>query len=227
MSRKRKFKVIAIDGPAGSGKSTTARLVAKKLGFLYLDTGAMYRALTYKILREKTDPNSKNSVERVCRNTKLRIETKGGGCQIYLEGRNVTTRLRAKSVERNVSAISAYPEVRKRMVRLQRKIASRGNLVIEGRDTTTVVFPDADLKIYLKASLEERAKRKIKGPRLTKVLLAGEKKELSQRDQRDTAREIAPLKKARDSIAIDTTNLSLSQQVEKVLALYRQKVKQQ
>jgi cytidylate kinase len=215
-----KFKVIAIDGPAGSGKSTTARLVAKKLGFLYLDTGAMYRALTYKVLQAGVNPRSASPVLSLLRKIKITVKSQQGSCRIFLNGREVTSRLRSKAVERNVSEVSKHSAVRRKMVKLQREIARRGNLVIEGRDTATVVFPDADLKIFLQAELEERAKRRIK--RKDKFELG--KQELARRDRIDSTRKVAPLKRAKGSMLIDTTRLTIPQQIQKVLRLYFLKV---
>jgi len=217
----RKFKVIAIDGPAGSGKSTTAKLVAKKLGFLYLDTGAMYRALTYKVLRKKRDPGSSSDVVSLLKKTNLSVLSKRGTCRILLDGKDVTSRLRSNRVDKNVSLVSKHPFVRKRMVTLQRELAQNGNLVIEGRDTTSVVFPKADLKIFLHARLEERAKRRAK----TKDFLLRQKLEIARRDRFDSTRRIAPLKKTRGSILVDTTRLSIPQQINRVLELYHRKVK--
>lgn len=224
MKKRRKFAVVAIDGPAGSGKSTTAKLVAKKLGFLYLDTGAMYRALTYKILQKQADPNSAKSVEAVMRNAALSIQTGTGRCRIFSEGKDLSSQLRSRRVEANVSQVSRYPNIRERMVRLQRQVSKKGNLVIEGRDTTTVVFPDADLKIYLKAKLQERARRKAKLLRLDKHNLEQHKRELSQRDSADSGRALAPLKKSEDSITVDTTHLTIDQQVQKILRLFHQRI---
>ena len=223
MKVKRKFKVIAIDGPAGSGKSTTAKLVAKKLGFLYLDTGAMYRALTYKVLHSGVDPGSSAAVDSLFRKTKLAVVSKPGTCRIFLDGKDVTSSLRSNRVDENVSLVSKHPFVRKRMVTLQRELAQNGNLVIEGRDTTSEVFPKADLKIFLHARLEERAKRRAK----TKDFLLRQKLELARRDRFDSTRNIAPLKKTRGSIVVDTTRLSIPQQVNRVLELYRRKVERQ
>ena len=216
----RKFKVIAIDGPAGSGKSTTARLVAKQLDFLYLDTGAMYRALTYKVLQKSIDPNLSSDVVSLLEKTKLSVLSKRGICRILLDGKDVSSQLRSQAIEENVSAVSRHAAVRKIMVALQRDVARKGNLVIEGRDTTSVVFPDADLRIYLEASLDERAKRRTK----IKGALRLQKMELARRDRFDSTRNIAPLKKTRGSIVVDTTRLSIPQQVNRVLELYRRKV---
>ncbi len=222
MSSRRKHKVIAIDGPAGAGKSTTARLVAKKLGFLYLDTGAMYRALTYRVLQAGIDPRSASRVVSLLRGTKLKIKSQQGNCRIFLNGDEVTSRLRSKAVEQNVSEVSRHSAVRRRMVKLQKAIARQGNLVIEGRDTTTVVFPRADLKIFLQAELTERAKRRSKKA----GLLKSSKQDLARRDRIDSTRKIAPLKRAKGTILIDTTRLTIPQQVQKVLRLYHQKIAQ-
>lgn len=222
MSSRRKHKVIAIDGPAGAGKSTTARLVAKKLGFLYLDTGAMYRALTYKVLQAGANPHSATQVFSILKKTKLAVESQQGSCRISLNRQDVTPRLRSKAVEQNVSDVSKHPAVRRKMVKLQREMAGIGNLVIEGRDTTTVVFPDADLKIFLQAELAERAKRRIK----KKGVLKLSQQELARRDRIDSTRKVAPLKRVKGAILIDTTHLTIPQQVQKVLRLYHQKIAQ-
>ena len=217
--RRKKYKVIAIDGPAGSGKSTTARLVAMKLGFLYLDTGAMYRALTYQVLKEKKDPSSPSAVESVLRKSKLRAEPSAGRCRIFLGKIDVSDRLRSRAIETNVSIVSRHPRVRRLMVKLQRKVSKTGNLVIEGRDTTTVVFPGADLKIFLQASLVERARRRAK----KNLGLQMKEWELLRRDRLDSSRLVAPLKRAKESFLVDTTSLTIPQQVQKVLQLFKKK----
>ncbi|OGC78379.1 MAG: cytidylate kinase [candidate division Zixibacteria bacterium RBG_16_50_21] len=218
--KNRKNTVIAIDGPAGSGKSTTARLVARKLGFLYLDTGAMYRALTYGVLKEKKDPSSPAAVESVLKGSALRAETSPGRCRIFLGKQEVSNKLRSRSIETNVSMVSRHQKVRRLMVELQRRESQKGNLVIEGRDTATIVFPRADLKIFLQASLTERAKRRAK----KSLRLQLEEKELLRRDRLDSTRPVAPLKRARDSYLIDTTGLTIPQQVRMVLQLFEKKI---
>ncbi len=221
-----KINVIAIDGPAGSGKSTTARLVAKKLGFTYLDTGAMYRALTLKILKRKINVQDESQIMALILTTKIELQTRKERLGVILDGKDVTQKIRGLKVSNNVSIISTYEGVREWMVRLQRKIGEMGMIVAEGRDIGTVVFPNARLKIFLTASLAERATRRQKDfssegkPTPLKQIATG----LNKRDFIDSTRAISPLKKADDAIALDTTNLTIEQQVEFVVAQWRRKV---
>jgi len=159
---KKMIDVIAIDGPAGSGKSTTARLVAEKLGFTYLDTGAMYRALTLKALVKGLDPKNEADVLSLLDETNIELQIEKKRLRIILDNEDVTRKIRTQKVSRQVATIAAYPGVRKWMVHLQRKLGKKGNVVAEGRDIGTVVFPDARLKIFLVASLEQRARRRQK-----------------------------------------------------------------
>lgn len=221
-----KAKVIAIDGPAGSGKSTTARLVAKKLGFLFLDTGAMYRALTLKILDEGIDPRSEQEVSKATETSRIEIKQEDGTNRIILDGKDVTEKIRDTRIDENVSFISKYRKVRKTLVNLQRKIGENQNVVAEGRDTTTVVFPDAFVKIYLDCDLNERSKRKAlefqgKG---TTTSINDQKEKLSLRDRIDSKRELSPLKKDEDALVIDTTHLTIEQQVDKVIQIYNESI---
>lgn len=211
-----KIEVIAIDGPAGSGKSTTARLVAKRLGFTYLDTGAMYRALTLKVLESKIDVHSEIEVLALIPVTKIELESQKRRLSVILDGRDVTRQIRSEQVSRDVSTISTYKGVRDWMIQLQRKIAAQQRIVAEGRDIGTMVFPNARLKIFLTASLAERAKRRQKD-----ISSEGESTplkqvaaDLKQRDFIDSTRNINPLKKADDAIELDTTNLTIEQQVD-------------
>jgi cytidylate kinase len=208
--------VIAIDGPAGSGKSTTARLVAKRLGFHYLDTGAMYRALTLKVLESKIDVHSEIEVLALIPATKIECHSQKRRLSVILDGRDVTQLIRGERVSRYVSIISTYKGVRDWMIQLQRKIAAQQRTVAEGRDIGTVVFPNARLKIFLTASLAERAKRRQKdmsneGESIPLKQIASD---LKQRDLIDSTRDISPLKKADDAIELDTTSLTVEQQVD-------------
>ncbi len=213
-----KFIIIAIDGPAASGKSTLAKQLAGKLNYLYVDTGAMYRAITFYALENDFIDNHKGLIEAV-KNLELELEYENGLTRVFLNGIEVTDKIRTPKVNANVSDISKIPEVRKEMVKLQQKMANNKNLVVEGRDTTTVVFPNADLKIFLTADIKERAKRryleyKEKGEDVT---LESVEESIKRRDKIDSSREISPLKKADDAIELDTTNLTIKQEIENII----------
>ncbi len=210
-----KIAVIAIDGPAGSGKSTTARLVAKKLRFMYLDTGAMYRAVTLKALRRKVDLSCEQQVVDLLQDTRLNLVLANGRFQVLLDDEDVTRKIRRLRVSQQVPTVAALPAVRKWLVALQRTFGKHGRIVADGRDIGTVVFPNARLKIFLTASLEERARR-----RLRDFARSGENIDLEQviaelkaRDEMDSTRAASPLTKASDAIELDTTHLSIEQQV--------------
>lgn len=217
-------RIIAIDGPAGSGKSTTAKLVAKKLGFLYLDTGAMYRAITLKVLAKGIDPRSENEVSRIAESTSIQIKYGNGSNRILLDGKDVTEKIRASQIDENVSFVSEHKTVRKALVNLQKKMGENQNVVAEGRDTTTVVFPDALLKIYLDCDLEERAKRKVLDfeGRGVSISCQEQKKKIALRDNIDSKRKLNPLRKDKDAFIVDTTHLTIQQQVEKVIQIYKE-----
>jgi cytidylate kinase len=224
LSSGKKKRVIAIDGPAGAGKSTTARLVAKRLGFLYLDTGAMYRALALKILERGVNPNSSGPVEKLLEETEIEVVSRKGNCRVKLDGKIVAGKIRTPRVERIVSRVASYRGVRNKMAKAQRSLARKGNLVLEGRDTTTVVFPDADLKVYLTAGLDERAKRKVKAKGLKSGELGKVRYELSRRDRLDSKRKFGPLRKAKKIVEIDTTRLSIPRQVQLVVDAYHSRI---
>jgi CMP/dCMP kinase len=223
----REFKVIAIDGPAGSGKSTTAKLLAERLGFTYLDTGAMYRCVTLTALDRKIDLREDDEIGRLAGSIDIGlVPDKEFGNRVYIDGLEVTSNIRTPLVDANVSLVSSYKEVRERMVALQRKFAERGNVVAEGRDIATVVFPDADLKIFLTADLLTRAKR-----RCHQMEEMGQKSTveeqmtlLSSRDLLDSGRAISPLKKDPDAVELDTSGLTISEQVERAYQLARERL---
>ena len=217
--------VIAIDGPAGSGKSTVAKLLAEKLGYLYVDTGAMYRALTYKALKKKVDLGGEDILTSLSRQTKILLKEKEGKLKVFLDGEEVTENIREESVTNNAFYIARVPGVRTEMVKQQREMAEENNLVMEGRDIGTVVFPGADLKVYLDASLKERAKRRFlelkeKGVR-TNTKRIGE--ELKIRDKKDKNRKVAPLKVAGDAFVIDSTKMEIEEEVNLILKKWRKK----
>jgi len=220
----KKKVTIAIDGPAASGKSTTARLLAKKLGYLYLDTGAMYRALTWKALRDKVDIKNEKALSRLAKETRIYLKL-GPNLEnnIYLDGQNITSFLRSPEVNRYVSLVSIIKRVREVMVAQQKKIGKNGGIVAEGRDTTTAVFPQADIKIFLEASLEERARRRWKEEKGKGISLKREEivTGLLDRDRIDRQRKISPLKISREAIVIDNTHLDISQTVNKIVNIVR------
>lgn len=211
--------MIAIDGPAASGKSTTARLVAERLGYLHIDTGAMYRAIALKVLREEIDPMDMKAVEPVVDSTAVTLRRVNGKLRTFLDGVDVTEKIRSRQVAKAASLVSAFRNVREAMVREQRRLARDGGIVLEGRDIATVVFPDAELKVFLTASLEERARRRQcelieQG---VKVDLQSLEEEISERDRKDATRDASPLVKAPGAIEIDTSNLSIEEQVKIVV----------
>lgn len=208
--------VIAIDGPAASGKSTTAKLTAEKLNYIHVDTGAMYRALTLKIIKDNIDPEDEKSVYNAIRDCKIEFERKNRVTKVLLNGKDVTETIRNKEVTSAVSAISSYKRVRDLMVAQQRRMCTDGGVVLEGRDIGTVVVPNADLKIFMIASIEERAKRRQKelAEKGTTADFADLIKDINERDAKDSNRTESPLKKADDGIILDTSNLTINQQVD-------------
>jgi cytidylate kinase len=216
-------KVIAIDGPAGSGKSTTAKLLAQRLNFLYLDTGAMYRAITLKALENGVNVNDEKKLEELTKNSVISFKNENGINKIFLDGKDVTENIRKPLVDQNVSFVSMHKKVRKILVQKQKEIGRKNDLVAEGRDTTTVVFPHA-FKIYLCADIEERAKRRFlelkeKG---VETSLEEQTEEIARRDKIDSQREASPLRVAKNSVVIDTTYLTIEEQVNKVIELYKE-----
>lgn len=212
--------IIAIDGPAGSGKSTVAKEVARRLGLLYVDTGAMYRALTLKAIREKVGLNDEDALVELARRTNIDLRTNDDfRLSVELDGEDVSLEIRKSYVTTNVKYVARIGKVRREMVKLQRKAASSKGAVLEGRDIGTVVFPNADKKIYLDASVDERIKRRYrelveKGHDIT---LDGVEKDVITRDYTDKMRDVAPLKKADDAIVIDTTNLTVAEVAERIV----------
>lgn len=211
--------IVTIDGPAGSGKSTTARGVADRLGYVYLDTGAMYRAVALGFLRADADASSEDARE-VLSGIEVDVQYRGDAMHVFLAGEDVTDRIRTSAVGAVVSDISSLAAVRERMVQEQRRIGfeqeeTHGGVVLDGRDTGTVVFPDADVKIFMEADLDERARRRQKeyAEEGESVPLEDVRKEIARRDRQDRNREIAPLRRANDAISLDTTDLTIDDQV--------------
>ncbi|MDD5449573.1 MAG: (d)CMP kinase [Candidatus Omnitrophica bacterium] len=213
--------IIAIDGPAGSGKSTVSKLVAKELGLLYLDTGAMYRALTLKAMRENVDLEDGEALTLMTEKTLIRLDTMPDAeTKVFLDGSDVTFEIRTPEVTDNIKYIARVPGVRRSMVKIQRETAAKKGAVLEGRDTTTVVFPDAQYKFYLDADLKERAARRFKELRSLGIetALSDVEKDAKKRDISDETRKVGALKRAKDAVYIDTTSMSIDEVVKKILA---------
>jgi cytidylate kinase len=212
--------IIAIDGPAGAGKSTVAREVARRLKFLYIDTGAMYRALTLKILQELGSLAEEAKIVKIARTCRIKLVNKdNGSLKIYLDKRDITDQIRSPAITRFVSDIAKIEQVRKILVSLQREIGSRQNAVLDGRDIGTVVFPEAEKKFYLDADFKERVKRRYKELKQMKqdITLQQVQADLSRRDEIDSTRDCSPLRRAQDAVYIDTTDMTIEEVAEKVL----------
>jgi len=214
---------VTIDGPAGSGKSTTARLVAGKLGYRYIDSGALYRAIAWKALGAGVDAEDSRALGALARQTDVELRMEGAGVRVWVDGRDVTEPLRRPQVTRAASAIARDPGVRDALTPLQRRMARRGGVVLEGRDSGTVVLPDAEVKVYLTASLATRAeRRRLELAAAGVEVSAGQvERDLAQRDAQDSGRAHAPLRKPEGAVEIDTTRLSVDEQVELVVAAVR------
>lgn len=214
---------IAIDGPAGAGKSTIARRVAKELSFIYVDTGAMYRAMALYLLHKNVDRTNTEQIGKVCQNAEISIEYQNGEQIVLLNGENVNAYLRTEEVGNMASVSSAVPRVREKLLSLQRKLAKDMSVVMDGRDIGTTILPDADVKIYLTASSLTRAKRRYlelqeKG---TVCDLDNIQKDIEERDQRDMNREISPLRQAEDAVLVDSSDLTIEQVVDRILEIFR------
>jgi cytidylate kinase len=219
--------VIGIDGPAGSGKSSTARLVAKALGYRYLDTGAMYRAVALKMLERGIEPQDTRAIEELLREIRIEQKEENGKTLIFLDGEDVSEAIRTPEISLWVGPVSENLTVRKYLVALQREMGKKGGVVVEGRDIGTVVFPDAQLKVYLTADLDERARRRLRDLTSQGIVQSEEEvaQALAERDERDSTREHSPLQRAPDSVELDTTHLTLEEQVEKIVAMAHQREK--
>ena len=212
--------VVAIDGPAGAGKSTVAQLAAKKLGYTYIDTGAMYRAVAWKTLQQKKDVTDELILE-VVKDIDVNLQYKDGKTTVTVDGTDVTGEIRTPEVSAIVSQVAALGPVREKMVDLQRKMGERGSVLMDGRDIATNVLPNADVKIFLTASIEERARRRHK--ELTEkgytIDMEQMKADIAARDKADSEREISPLVQAEDATLLDTTGLSIDEVVERILSM--------
>ena len=217
---------IAIDGPAGAGKSTVAQKVAKELSFVYVDTGAMYRAMALYLLRKGVNREEPDEIGEACQNAEISIEYQNGEQIVLLVGENVNAHLCTEEVSAMASVSSAVPRVREKLLDLQRKLARTMSVVMDGRDIGTTILPDADVKIYLTASSLTRARRRYleyqeKGEACD---LAEIQKTIEERDQRDMTREISPLCQAEDAVLVDSSELTIDETVEKILSVYHSKV---
>ena len=211
----------AIDGPAGAGKSSIAKEAAKRLGFVYIDTGAMYRACAVYAIENNIKISPDTVTDKILDNIKIDISYDENGQKIFLCGRDVTERIREADASIGASDISAIPIVRKKMVEMQKNLASKGNVIMDGRDIGTCVIPDAEVKIFLTASVEERAKRRFK--ELVQKGLEADfeqvKKDIEYRDRNDTERAVSPLRKAEDAILLDTTDMTVEEVVQELISI--------
>jgi cytidylate kinase len=217
--------IVAIDGPSGAGKSTLAKGIAKELGFTYLDTGAMYRALALKILRQRLDLADEEKVAALVRATDIDLVERNGRVEVLLDGVDVSGLIRTPEVSQMASRVSALKVVRQRLLELQRALGERGSLVAEGRDIGTVIFPRAEMKVYLDASAEVRARRRYEELHGAgrEVTLEDTLREMEERDKRDSERDLAPLCRAEDALAIDSSSLSADAVRERVMIEIRRK----
>ena len=215
--------IVAIDGPAGAGKGTITKLVGEKLNLLNVDTGAMYRCIALKMARENIKLDELDRIEEILKNVDINLINKDGNVNVFLDGEDVTNEIRTEEISKFVSPVSAIKIIRENMVKLQRKFGEEKDIIMEGRDIGTEVFPNADVKIYLDATPEERARRRVlqnqeKG-------IEGEYEEILKqikiRDERDSTREISPLKRAEDAILVDSTNMTIEEVVEEVIRIVR------
>ena len=212
--------VVAIDGPAGSGKGTVTKKVGEKLGLVNIDTGAMFRCVTLNMIEENINLEDEAKIEEIL--NKIEIDMKENG-QIFLNGKEVTNRIRENDINKFVSPVSIIPDVRKKLLDLQRKVAQGKKVIMEGRDIGTVVFPNANVKIYLDATPEERAKRRMKQNQENGIFGSYEEvlESIINRDKKDMTREVAPLKRAEDAIYIDSSNMSIEETVEEIIKIIK------
>lgn len=218
--------IVAIDGPSGSGKSTVAKCLAGKLGYMYIDTGAMYRAVALQAKRDNIDINDSAALIRLCESVKLEFVPDNGGLRTILNGEDVSEAIRTPEMSMAASDISARKEVRQALLSLQRRMGENGGVVLEGRDVGTVIFPNAEAKFFLDASLEERGKRRYKelAAKGMNVSLEQTVEDVRKRDINDSSREIAPLKMADDAVLVDSTNIGVEEVVGKMIEVVEEKV---
>ncbi len=217
--------IVAIDGPAGAGKSTVAKRLAKELGYTYMDTGAMYRAFAWKVMKEGIDLSDEKKLERVLKDTSIELLEQDGRSSVLVNGVDVTDRIRTPELSQLASRVSTSKIVRERMVELQRDMGSHGGVVAEGRDIGTVVFPNAEVKVFLDASSGERARRRFEELRSQgrEVTVEETLEEMEQRDRRDRERDVAPLRKAEDAVVIDSTQAGVDGVVGRIMQEIKRK----
>ena len=218
--------IIAIDGPAGTGKGTVTKIIAEKLDLVNIDTGAMYRCVTLEALRKKVEPIECEELNKILENIEIDLKKVNDMQEVWLNGENVTSQIRTPEVDAEVAKFAALRSVRSKMTPLQRKMGEKGNIIMEGRDIGTAVFPDADVKIYLDATVEERARRRYlqdleKGMSVTYEDIL---ESIKERHKLETEREINPLRKADDAVLVDSTNLSIEEVVEEIERIIRLKI---
>lgn len=212
---------IAIDGPAGAGKSTIAKIAAEKLGYTYIDTGAMYRALTYKALQHQIDLSSEEAVTTLLKQTVIELQPSPNGQLVFLDGQNVSSEIRSNEVTSQVSTVAAHGAMREIMVERQYEMAEKGGVIMDGRDIGTAVLPKAELKVFMSATVEERARRRYEDNKQRGIDSSFEelKEEIALRDKMDSEREASPLVQAEDAIYLDTTELSIDEAANAILKL--------
>lgn len=216
---------IAIDGPAGAGKSTIAKMVAKELGFVYVDTGAMYRAMALYMINSGVKPEDTEKISTTCQSADITIKYENGEQVVYLNGENVNGKIRTEEVGKMASVSSANGDVRKKLVELQQKLASEIDVVMDGRDIGTVVLPDALLKVYLTASSRVRAERRYKEllAKGTECDIDVIEKDIIDRDYRDMHRENSPLMQAEDAVLVDSSDMTIPEVADKIISLYKER----
>lgn len=217
---------VAIDGPSGAGKSTIAREVAQRMGFLYIDTGALYRSIGLYVLRQHQDPHVMEQVEKLLPEIDLTLCHEDGVQQVYLNGQNVSEEIRKPEVSMAASAVSAHPPVRQFLLALQRRLAAENNVIMDGRDIGTVILPDAKVKIFLTASAQRRAFRRWQELKAKGALDTYEQvlADVEKRDYDDSHREIAPLRQAPDAVLVDTTQLDLEASIDRVQQIIKERL---
>lgn len=218
---------IAIDGPAGAGKSTIAKIVAEALRFTYIDTGAMYRAVTYKAMKENIQLHDAEAIEKMLQETAITLKPSEQGQLVFVDGQDVSQAIRSNEVTANVSEVAAHANIREILVAMQQKLAADGGVVMDGRDIATHVLKDAELKIYMSATVEERAHRRFLDNERRGIpsTIESLQKEIALRDKLDSEREASPLIQAEDALFLDTTHLSIDEAAQEIMKLAQQKMK--
>lgn len=218
--------IIAIDGPSAAGKTSAARLLAKRLGYLYLDSGALYRAIAWKVSQSGIEPKEHPRLVELLSKTEVRVKAQGDDFRVWVGEQDVTSQLRAPVISRLASQVSSVPAVREKLLQVQRQLGGKGGVVVEGRDIGTVVFPSADLKFYLDATLQVRGNRRYQELKTMGHAVDEENvlEEVKIRDEKDSRREIAPLKKAEDAVVLDSTGMTLNEVVDRMMAEVQKRV---